>query len=111
MNEPNLTRREFVRDATIATTAVAAGIQAAQAKPKDKSKILNYNENMEYRRLGRSGWMISAVCMGGHWKRVDKMVPGIFGGKSWLNATLDNPDFKKNRYDVVTRLIEKAETV
>ncbi|MBI5394850.1 MAG: aldo/keto reductase [Verrucomicrobia bacterium] len=108
MNEPNLTRREFVRDATIATTAVAAGIQAAQAKPKDKSKILNYNENMEYRRLGRSGWMISAVCMGGHWKRVDTMVPGIFGGKSWLNATLDNPDFKKNRYDVVTRLIEKG---
>ncbi len=55
--------------------ALAAGVQtparkARPAAPKpDTSKILNYNPAMEYRRLGKTNLMVSAVCMGGHWKR------------------------------------------
>ena len=29
---------------------------------------------MEYRRLGKTGLWVSAVCLGGHWKRVDKVI-------------------------------------
>ena len=42
------------------------GVQAAGAAAVDTSKILNYNPNMEYRRLGKTGLMVSAVCLGGH---------------------------------------------
>ncbi|MCX5653441.1 MAG: aldo/keto reductase, partial [Planctomycetota bacterium] len=66
--------------------------------------ILNYNPNMEYRRLGKTGLMISAVCLGGHWKRIEKMARG--DGVGWLSADLNDPHFQKNRYDVVTRCIE-----
>ncbi|MCJ7675130.1 MAG: aldo/keto reductase, partial [Sedimentisphaerales bacterium] len=58
--------------------------------------------------LGKTGLWVSAVCLGGHWKRVDVMVPKAFEGGDWLSAGLDNPDFKKNRYDVVTRCIESG---
>jgi aryl-alcohol dehydrogenase-like predicted oxidoreductase len=106
MSEKHISRRKFVRDSALAAAGLAAGLSAAGAAQVDKAKILNYNENMEYRRLGRTGLMISAVCLGGHWKRVDKMVPGVFGGKSWLDADLKNEDFKKNRREVVTRCME-----
>jgi aryl-alcohol dehydrogenase-like predicted oxidoreductase len=36
------------------------------------------------------------------------MVPGLFKGGNWLGADLNNADFKKNRYDVVTRCIESG---
>jgi aryl-alcohol dehydrogenase-like predicted oxidoreductase len=52
--------------------------------------------------------MVSAVCLGGHWKRVNKVVPGLYEGGSWLSAVLDNEDFEKNRYDVVTQCIERG---
>jgi aryl-alcohol dehydrogenase-like predicted oxidoreductase len=45
---------------------------------------------MEYRRLGKTGLWVSAVCLGGHWKRVNVM----------------NQDFAQNRRDVVTRCME-----
>jgi len=63
---------------------------------------------MEYRRCGRTGWMVSAVCLGGHWKRVNAVVPGLFQGGSWLSAKLDSTDFENNRADVVSRCIERG---
>jgi aryl-alcohol dehydrogenase-like predicted oxidoreductase len=69
---------------------------------------MNYNPDMEYRRCGRTGWMTSAVCLGGHWKRLNTVVPGLFQGRSWLSAPTDNKDFEQNRYDVVTRCIERG---
>jgi len=104
MASRKVTRREFVRTSAAAAAGVAAGLASAQAG--EKAKILNHNPDMEYRRCGRTGLMISAVCLGGHWKRIDKMVVGEKDNKSWLQANLDNPDFQKNRYDVVTRCME-----
>jgi len=109
-----ITRREFVRDGAVAAAGVAAGLAATQTvhagnpENADTSKILNYNPDMEYRRCGKTDWMTSAVCLGGHWKRVNLVVPGLFQGRSWLSAKLDSPEFEKNRYDVVTRCIERG---
>ena len=46
--------------------------------------------------------------MGGHWKRVDKMVPGLFQKNSWLSAALDRPEFERNRSEVVSRCIDRG---
>jgi aryl-alcohol dehydrogenase-like predicted oxidoreductase len=93
------TRRDFLRDTALATAglAVSANVLAAAEPAK---KPLNHNTDMEYRRLGRSGLMISAVCLGGHWKRIDTVVSGGDG--------IDHPDFRKNRYDVVSRCMERG---
>jgi len=114
MEEPRLTRRRFVHQTAMGAAALAAGVSAAGSIPvgnaagADTSKILSYNPDMEYRRCGKTGWMVSAVCLGGHWKRVNKMVPGIFEGDSWLSLNVNDPGFEKNRYDVVTRCIERG---
>jgi aryl-alcohol dehydrogenase-like predicted oxidoreductase len=114
MNDPMMTRREFVRDGTLAAAGVALGltatytVQAGNPANADTSKILNYNPDMEYRRCGKTNLMVSAVCMGGHWKRVNEMVPGLFKGNNWLSLDVKNPDFEKNRYEVVTRCIERG---
>ena len=109
----NLTRREFMRDGAIAAAGLAVGLGAIASQDANadeaKRRTRSYNPEMEYRRLGKTGLWVSAVCLGGHWKRVDKMVPGIFGkSKKWLGADLENEDFRKNRRDVVTRCIEKG---
>ena len=62
MADNKMSRRKFMRDSAVAAAGIAAGLgavatqnaQAAPAKPLNTSKILNYNENMEYRRLGRT---------------------------------------------------------
>jgi len=97
MKEDKLSRRIFIRNTSLVAAGAIAGVlaqkgQAASRKDKqvDTSKILNYNPNMEYRRLGKTNLMVSAVCLGGHWKRVDVM----------------NQDFAQNRYDVISRCID-----
>jgi aryl-alcohol dehydrogenase-like predicted oxidoreductase len=108
-----LTRRGFIRTGA----AAAAGaivfpairtVYAGNATSEPTSDILNYNEQMEYRRAGRTGLMISAVCLGGHWKRANVVVPGLFEGGSWLSADLNNKDFEQNRYDLVSRCIDRG---
>ena len=109
-----VSRREFIQTSAAVAAGVAVGLKptytiaAGNPAGADTSKILNYNSDMEYRLCGKTGWMISSVCLGGHWKRVDQMVPGIFGKGSWLSADLNNADFQKNRHDVVTRCIERG---
>ena len=121
-----LTRRRFVRDSAAAAAAFAWGLStaepsqtpfiafgvpektfAAKDAKKSTSKILNYNPDMEYRRCGRTDLMISTVCLGGHWKRLVK----IIGGKEpegWMTTDIERRDFQKNRYDVVTRCIKRG---
>jgi aryl-alcohol dehydrogenase-like predicted oxidoreductase len=80
MTNGGVSRREFVRTtaAAAAGAAVGAGALAAPAAggaalgPADTSKILNYNPAMEYRRLGKSGFMVSAVGLGGHSRSDDR---------------------------------------
>ncbi|MFH1882816.1 MAG: aldo/keto reductase [Planctomycetota bacterium] len=108
----DLTRREFVRDGAATAAGLAVGLGAAGSNSAYAegviSKTRNYNPEMEYRRLGKTNIWVSAVCLGGHWKRVDIMVPGIFKGKGWLTADLDSGGFRNNRRDVVTRCIESG---
>jgi aryl-alcohol dehydrogenase-like predicted oxidoreductase len=109
----NLTRREFMRESAVAAAGLAVGLGAAAGKSAAADnaaikKTRSYNPQMEYRPLGKTGLWVSAVCLGGHWKRVDVMVPKVFEGGNWLDAELNNPGFKKNRYDVVTRCIESG---
>lgn len=109
----NLTRREFMQDSAAAAAGLAVGLSAAgnrSAYADDAAirKTINYNGEMEYRRLGKTGLWVSAVCLGGHWKRMEKMVPDLFDGDNWLGAKLGNDAFKKNRHDVVTRCIESG---
>ena len=109
----NLSRRDFIRDGAIAATGLvvsSARNQIASAGEADAvvRRTRSYNPEMEYRRLGKTGLWISAVCLGGHWKRVDQMVPGVFKGGGWLSADLSDKGFKKNRHDVVTRCIESG---
>ncbi len=76
MSQEPLNRRDFMRAAAVGAAGVAAGMTLATresaAQTVDTSKILNYNENMEYRRQGKTNWMVSAVCLGGHSGSDDK---------------------------------------
>ncbi len=72
MDDARVTRREFMgKSAKMAAGAAACfgavGAGAgASAGAVDTSKIPSYNPNMEYRRLGKTDLMVSAVCLGGH---------------------------------------------
>jgi len=105
MSAGKMTRREFVKDSALAAASLAAAA-AVPAGEADARKILNYNPDMEYRRWGKTGLKVSAVALGGHWKRVDKFVPGLQTDSGWLGANTSNPGFQKNRYEVVGRCIE-----
>jgi aryl-alcohol dehydrogenase-like predicted oxidoreductase len=96
-----------------AGASVAAGawnIVPAGSKevPAEVKKTRSYNPNMEYRRLGKTGLWVSAVCLGGHWKRVDKVINSK--GKINPYAGPANPNdmgvFLKNRLEVVNRCLE-----
>ncbi len=108
-----ISRREFVRDSAVGTAAMYAGMTATRTvyagnpTQEDTSKIRNYNEQMEYRRCGKTGLMVSAVALGGHWKRVVKVIGGT-EPQGWMTQDIDRPDFQKNRLDVVTRCIERG---
>jgi predicted aldo/keto reductase-like oxidoreductase len=108
-----ITRRKFIRDGAAVAVALTAGLGAAQkaqgaeSTEVDTGKILNYHPDMEYRRCGRTGLMVSAVALGGHWKRLVKIIGGQ-EAEGWMTEKIDRQDFQKNRYDVVTRCIERG---
>jgi len=103
MRPTGLTRREFVHGTALAAAGVAAGLgapalpaaAAAPEPPPDTSKILNYNPNMEYRRLGKTGLMVSAACLGGHSRnnveqRTEVVTRCIEAGINYIDACWDN---------------------
>jgi len=72
MGDETKTRRDFIKAASAAavgaalTSAQAAEPKAEPPKAVDASRILNHNPKMGYRRLGKTGIMISEVSLGGH---------------------------------------------
>ncbi|MHC5073603.1 MAG: aldo/keto reductase [Planctomycetota bacterium] len=95
MSRKKINRREFMQVAAISAASAASILSAvpkcAKAEEKqvtDTSKILNYNPDMEYRRLGSTDLMISAVSMGGH------------------TGDLGNDNLDKNRKAVIDRCME-----
>jgi predicted aldo/keto reductase-like oxidoreductase len=99
MSDQQITRRRFVRDSLAGAAGIAVGLSAANRgaaveTADSKKKILNYNPEMEYRRLGKTGLWVSAVAMGGHWKRIDKV----------LSAT--RKTFDENCHEIVSSCIE-----
>jgi aryl-alcohol dehydrogenase-like predicted oxidoreductase len=98
MKEARMNRRQFVQTAAIAAagTSIGAGViekaAGAEVAAPDPTRTRSYNENMEYRRLGRTGLMVSAVSIGGHWKEM----PFAHGSE----------DFKKNRREVMAACID-----
>lgn len=114
--DSKLNRRQFVRTSAAAAAVVASGLtpQAVSAgeQPRseeklDTSRILNYNPDMEYRRCGRTDMIVSAVALGGHWKRVVKLIGGD-ESPGWMTMNIDLPEFQQNRYEVVSRCIERG---
>ncbi len=114
MANDKLTRREFVCESAAAAAGLAFGLTATKTvyagnpAGEDTSQIRSYNPEMEYRRCGKTDLMVSAVCLGGHWKRVDKVLPNKPGGRGWLGWGSGDPAFDKNRRDVVSRCIDRG---
>ena len=73
MENKKVSRRDFMRESAIVAAGVAVGLSAVKTQTVKagenaitSSKILNYNQNMEYRRLGKTNLMVSALSLGGH---------------------------------------------
>jgi len=110
MADQKITRREFIKDSAMAAAAISAGLILSPGQVHaeiDTRKILNYNPSMEYRRCGRTGMMISAAALGGHWKRVVKVIGGT-EPEGWMTMDINQKAFQENRHEVVTRCIERG---
>ena len=91
-----------------AITRAMTGSQCASARsaePIDTSKILNYNPKMGYRRLGKTGLMISEVSLGGHWRAPWRDRSGGWWWGKFAGEEVPD-DVARNRTEVVSRAID-----
>jgi len=76
MKNKQMSRRDFMREGAVVTAGVAACLGSARGQTVPgavkPSNILNCNQNMEYRRQGKTDLMVSAVCLGGHSRSDEK---------------------------------------
>jgi predicted aldo/keto reductase-like oxidoreductase len=110
-----LSRRRFMHSsAAVAATAAGSGALAPPVRATEQQteieRTRSYNPEMEYRRLGKTGLWVSAVSMGGHWKRVDKVLSSKAGFRSCEGAVQADDEeltaFLKNRTDTISRCLE-----
>ncbi|NIP28812.1 MAG: hypothetical protein GWN67_06615 [Phycisphaerae bacterium] len=112
MGKDKFSRRAFMRNTSLAAAGTVAGALTGRGQAETKSccskppqistaSILNYNEKMHYRRLGKSGLMVSEVSLGGHWKNRN-------AGRYWDHFANDKvpPDVAKNRTEVISACID-----
>ncbi|MHC4489850.1 MAG: hypothetical protein ACYSW7_11870, partial [Planctomycetota bacterium] len=112
MGNDKLSRRAFMRNTSLAAAGTVAGALAGKGQAETKSccsgpapsssaKILNYNQKMHYRRLGKSNLMVSEVSLGGHWKNRN-------AGRYWDHFANDEVpgDVAKNRSEVISACID-----
>jgi len=108
MNNDKISRRTFLRNTSLTAAGTIAGALAGKGctsgrlgKPAGTSKILNYNSKMGYRRLGKTGLMISEVSLGGHWKNRE-------GGRYWDKFADEQvpDDVAKNRAEVISACVD-----
>ncbi|MHC4148060.1 MAG: aldo/keto reductase [Planctomycetota bacterium] len=111
MENDKVSRREFIRNTSLVAAGAVAGaftgpgcgstFRNTAVESTDTSKILNYNPGMSYRRLGKTGLIISEISLGGHWTNRD-------GVRYWLDFANDEvpDDVARNRTDVVSRCID-----
>jgi len=106
MKNDKLSRRDFMRNTSVVAAGTIAGALAGKdqaAELVNKSKIMNFHEKMNYRRMGKSNLMISEVSLGGHWKNrnADRY------WDSFANEEVPE-DVAKNRTDVVSACIDSG---
>jgi len=104
MSNDGISRRDFMRNTSLAAAGTVAGALAGESQAKSeevKSKIVNYNEKMHYRRLGKTNLMLSEVSFGGHWKNRN-------AGRYWDSFSNEQvpEDVAKNRGEVMSACIE-----
>jgi uncharacterized protein len=96
MSVNEINRRQFVYGAAATAASLAAGLTATNAsEPANTSKIPSYNAEMEYRRLGKTNLMVSAVGLGGHSRSNDDERREIVSrcldaGVNYIDACWDN---------------------
>lgn len=111
-----LSRRTFFRNSSLLVAGTFTGkLLAAQPNESENSssvrknpKILNFNEKMHYRKLGKTGLMISEISLGGHWKAPwTETTPGWWWGKFMDDKVPVVPErVAKNRTEVVSYAID-----
>lgn len=120
MQQKNWTRRQFLTRASISLGGWVTGVgladsSASKSSPADPSKILNYHPDMEYRRLGKTELILSAVGLGGHSRSspderrqiIDRCIEhGInFIDCSWGNEVIRDGAALKGRRDKMFLLV------
>ena len=114
MSNDNLSRRTFIQNTSLASAATIAAALTKSApaaglsndkKKIDTSKILNYNPKMGYRRLGKTGLIISEVSLGGHWRAPWRDRSGGWWWGKFTNEQVPE-DVAKNRTEVVSKAID-----
>jgi len=106
MNKDSLSRRDFIRNTSLAAAGLSLWrIRALSGEKLDTSKILNYHPQMGYRRLGKTELVISEIGLGGHWQAPWRDTSGGWWWGKFVKQEVPD-DVAKNRTEVVSKAID-----